>query len=53
MEVGALFAPTLLLWGHFLPPFCYFGGAFCPHFYTEFNPVFIVSELRGRFLPPL
>ena len=20
---------------------------------TEFNPVFIVSELRGRFLPPL
>ena len=53
MEVGALFAPTLLLWGRFLPPLCYFGGAFCPHFYTDFHPDFVVSELRGRFSPPL
>ena len=29
--LGALFAPTLTFWWHFLPPLCCFGGAFCPH----------------------
>jgi len=64
MKVGAFFAPTLLLWGRFLPPLCYFGGAFCPHFITAFHHGFCRVRIAGalfaptltfggRFLPPL
>ena len=40
-EPEELIAPTLTFWGRFLPPLCYFGGAFRPHFYFYFSPALV------------